>query len=235
MLFFARDFATTFLAAMLLTSGAWHAYGLAAFRATLESHGLAPTRALTPIAIGVTIAEVATGALLLYAAWSRLAPLTLILFGGGAIAGAAFLVYVRRLLLSATARTHAGSTERPADRARPAASTCGCSPLASPVTPASLVPGASLLIVSIVGLLATGLLAASSASDGDAFRALRLVSPVDGGVDASVDGSVASGASASLLSIAVPTMMTAVLPIVWGLTLAGIVWLFPAAVGLEDA
>jgi hypothetical protein len=72
----------------------------------------------------------------------HLAPWALAL--GSAACGVAFLVYLRRLL------------------AQPAgAESCGCSPLASPLTRVSLVPSVALLAVSAAGL-AAGMLQGAS-------------------------------------------------------------------------
>ena len=184
MVFFARDFATTFLAAMLLSSGVAHVSNFSAFRAALDTHGFVPTSARTPVALVVMVAEINLGSLTLVAAWSRSNPLAALVFGGGALAGVGFLLYVHELL-----------------RSRVPASTCGCSPLTSPVTQSSLVPAASLTLVSGVGLGAVWL------------------------------GSIASPGSGSIAER--PEMLgdgiVSTLPVAWGLTLAGIVWLFPAA------
>jgi hypothetical protein len=180
--FFARDFATTFLAAMLLSSGVAHVSNFSAFRAALDTHGFVPTSARTLVALAVMVTEISFGSLTLVASWSRSDALAAIVFGGGALAGAGFLLYVRKLL-----------------RSRVPASTCGCSPLTSPVTQASLVPAASLTLVSGVGLGAVWL------------------------------GSIVPPGSVAERPEMFGEGIVSTLPVAWGLTLAGIVWLFPAA------
>jgi hypothetical protein len=179
-LFFARDFATTFLAALLLSSGVAHVLNFPAFRATLDTHGIVPAGPLTLTALAVTVTEIIAASLTLGAAWSGSDALAALVFAGGVLAGAGCLLYVRRLLRSPVP-----------------VSTCGCSPLASPVTHASLVPAASLALVSSGGLGAVWLEAM-------------------GAVGAARPEMFSSGVMATL-------------PVAWGLTLAGIVWLFPAA------
>jgi hypothetical protein len=192
-LFFARAFATTFLAALLVSSGVAHAAAFPAFRATLESHGVVPAGVRTLVAVAVVSAELALGSLLIAAGWSGSDGLAALAFGGGALVGTAFLLYVRRLL------------RQPA-----AASTCGCSPLTAPVTLASLVPAASLTFVAGVGLAAVWV-------EADWLAA--------GGVSAATLFMDAARREMGTAAVALLTL----LPIAWGMTCAGVVWLLPAA------
>lgn len=194
MVFFVRDFATTFLATMLLTSGAAHVFNVSAFRETIDRHGLVPTAARTVAALAVIVAEIAVGLLTIVAARSASDGLAAFVFGGSVLAGVGFVLYLRKLLRS------------PVPMA-----TCGCSPLASPLTHASLVPAASLALVSGAGLVVVWL------------------------------GSVAWPGFTGLIGAARPMTFDsgpmATLPVAWGLTFAGIVWLIPATAApalLED-
>lgn len=150
---FAYGLSFAFLSAMLLASGVGHAVAFARFRTLIRGHGivLGPWSGL--VAAVVTASELGIGAamvgVLLRPASS---PLGATLAAGSAVAGLAFLLYLRRLLRQPV-RTHS----------------CGCSPLASPLTGVSLVPSASLLMASAVGLgtvLLQGAAAFRMASEG---------------------------------------------------------------------
>ena len=136
---FLSSFGFAYLAAALLASGAAHLRGFTAFRDLVRAHAIVWQRHSTPAALGVLSFELVAGmTALLLAVRDRadLAPAVL-LCTVTMIAGLAFVSYVRRLLQTST----------------PAA--CGCSPLAGPTTPASLMPGAVLLLISAVALAAT--------------------------------------------------------------------------------
>jgi len=128
------------VASVMLVTGGAHLGGFGGFGRQVVRHGLIPGALALPVAALVTGAELATG----FAAAIALAG------GGGGLlatqafavstgAGAVFLLYLRRLLRAG----HTGS--------------CGCSPLASPLTPASFVPAASLVAAGVAGLLASWL------------------------------------------------------------------------------
>ncbi len=125
-----------FVGSMLLATGGAHLAGLADFYRLLRRHGLLPEAFSAPVAALVTSAELAIG-LTALTALSGVAPrLSRAAFAAALGVGSAFIVYLRRLL-----------------RTRRAGS-CGCSPLASPLTPASFMPAASLVSAGALGLLA---------------------------------------------------------------------------------
>jgi hypothetical protein len=170
---FFRDFSSAFVAATLLASGLGHAIRLPAFRALVREHGIVPPRWALAVAAGVAAYELAGGGLAAGLLVCRHpAALAASVFGSCALAGCAFWLYVRRLL------------DRPVRVAW-----CGCSPISSPLTPASLTPSSSLVVVSLGGLAAA------------------VLGPAD---------PAALGA--------------ALLPALWGVTVAGLLVLFPAVV-----
>jgi hypothetical protein len=136
----------TFLSAMLLISGVGHVTRFARFRSTLVDHGIVPRAYSGLIAAVVTAAELLTGAVMAsvlvspaiappyVAAAARARSYVAV----SAALGVAFLVYLRRLL-----------------RQPPRALSCGCSFLSGQLTPASLTPATSLLIVSLVAFATT--------------------------------------------------------------------------------
>lgn len=133
---FAYGLSFAFLSAMLLASGVGHALGFVRFRALIRGHGIVPVPWSGLVAGVVTASELGMGAamagVLLRPAST---PSEAALAAGSALAALAFQFYLRRLLRQPV-RTHS----------------CGCSPLASPLTAASLAPSASLLLASAVGL-----------------------------------------------------------------------------------
>jgi hypothetical protein len=135
---FAYGLSFAYLSAMLLAGGVGHALRFSRFRALIRGHGIVPGRWSGLVAAAVTAFELGVGAaflgvLLLPA--SR--PPEAALAASSAVVGLAFLLYLRRLLRQPV-RTLS----------------CGCSLLAAPLTSASLLPSASLLLVSTVGLAA---------------------------------------------------------------------------------
>ena len=145
---FVYGLSFTFLAVMLLVSGVGHATRFARFRGILRDHGVVPPIHSGLIAALVTGVELLTGAvvasvLLLPAAASPhvAATATSPAYVTGTVVsaalGGAFLLYLRRLL-----------------RQPPRALSCGCSFLSGQLTPASLAPAASLLLVSLLALAA---------------------------------------------------------------------------------
>lgn len=140
MLSFVHLAGLAFVAAALLATGGAHLAGLPGFARLLRQHGLLPGGLAAPLAAAVTGAELATGLAALAALsgrdpgsgpWSGTWA-----FAASLVAGVAFLVYLRRLWRAG----HTGS--------------CGCSPLASPLTPASFAPATFLAATGALGLLA---------------------------------------------------------------------------------
>ena len=131
----------SFIAATLLTSGSGHVFGFARFRAVVQSHNLVPPGFTTLVAVIISVFELVAGSASLVGLFSKEAtPLTTLLFALCAVAGCAFVWYIRRLL-----------------RNPDGIASCGCSPLTSPLTPASLVPAIALLMVSATGLATASL------------------------------------------------------------------------------
>jgi hypothetical protein len=175
MLTFAVPFALAQIAAALLASGLAHLVRFAPFRALVREHGLIPRGFTTPVALGVLGLELAAGGAALAALLAAGSPRQhLALFAVCAVLGTAFAVYVRALL------------RRPVR-----ASACGCSPVSSPLTPASLVPSVALLVASLAGAAAVAM-------------------------------GAATGSGAEPLAV--------LLAVLWGLTLAGLQFLYPAAI-----
>jgi hypothetical protein len=136
-----------FISAMLLVSGLGHATRFARFRSTLRDHGIVPHAHSGLIAAFVTGVELLTGAivasvLILPAAMpphdAAAAPPYVAVTIASAALGIAFLMYLRRVL-----------------RQPPRALSCGCSFLSGQLTPASLAPAGSLLIVSLLAFATT--------------------------------------------------------------------------------
>lgn len=130
--------ALAFVAALLAVTGGGHLVGLPGFARLLRRHDLVPAALVAPAALTVTAAELAlaaAAAAALAAGDPRLAALA---FAAALAVGAGFLAYLGRLLRSG----HTGS--------------CGCSPLATPLTPASFAPAAGLAIAGALGLAAGG-------------------------------------------------------------------------------
>lgn len=129
-----------FVAAALLATGGAHLLGLPGFARLLRQHGLLPGALAAPLAAAVAGGELMT-ALAALAALSGGAPglgpwLGTAAFAASLAAGVVFLLYLRRLRRAG----HTGS--------------CGCSPLASSLTPASFAPAAFLAAIGALGLLA---------------------------------------------------------------------------------
>ncbi len=149
MLSFVHPGGLAFVAFTLLATGGAHLAGLPGFARLLRQHGLLPGVLAAPLAVVVAGGELASGLAALAALAGGEPRLGTAAFAAALGAGAAFLAYLRRLLRAG----HTGS--------------CGCSPLASPLTPASFVPAASLVVVGAMGLLARW----AAASDALAPRA----------------------------------------------------------------
>ncbi len=136
MLTFVHHCTLAFVAAVLLATGGAHLAGLGGFKRLLRQHGLLPGGLAAPLAVLVTGAELTVGLAALVALVGGESGLGRAAFAAALGVGGAFVVYLRRLLRAG----HTGS--------------CGCSPLASPLTPASFVPAASLVATGAFGLLA---------------------------------------------------------------------------------
>jgi hypothetical protein len=138
---FAYYLSLGYVAATLLTSGLGHVLGVAHFRDLVRAHNIVPAGLVTATTLLVIAFELGVGASLPavllreeIAAWASL------LFAVCAAAGVAFAFYIRRLL-----RRPEGITS------------CGCSLLASPLTPLSIVPALALLFMSLLGMVAASL------------------------------------------------------------------------------
>lgn len=130
-----------YVATTLLTSGLGHALWIGNFRDLVRSHSIIPAGLVTATAFLVVAFElVAGGSSLAVLLKEEVAALASLLFAVCAAAGVAFAFYIRRLL------------RRPEGIA-----SCGCSLFASPLTPVSIVPALTLLLISILGMAAAGL------------------------------------------------------------------------------
>lgn len=130
-----------YVATTLLIGGIGHLLNFAQFRELVRSHGIIPARLATLASILTLLFEAAVGTALLAVLLDMVvAPLALVLFTLSAAGGCAFALYIRLLL-----RRPSGVTS------------CGCSPFAGPLTPASMLPASALLLMSLLGLAATSL------------------------------------------------------------------------------
>jgi hypothetical protein len=136
---FVYGLSFSFVSAILVTSGLGHAVSFAHFRSLLRDHGVVPGPAAGAIAALVTVAELLIGApfaaALIVPASRRLEVLAIV---AAAALGTAFVVYLRRLL-----------------RQTPRPLSCGCSFLSGQLTRASVLPAASLVLVSLMALATT--------------------------------------------------------------------------------
>ncbi|MGH2941847.1 MAG: MauE/DoxX family redox-associated membrane protein [Solirubrobacteraceae bacterium] len=158
---FFASFGFAYLAATLLASAAGHLAALARFRDLVRSHAILPPRLVMPGVLGVLGFELVGGVAALLFAVERRPPTApvVVLCAASAVAGLAFVLYVRRLLRTV------------------AAAPCGCSPLSGPTTSASLVLGAALALVSVVALAAT---VAQAASGGEVEGIALVLAPAWG-------------------------------------------------------
>jgi hypothetical protein len=170
---FVYGVSVTLLAAVLVATGIGHLLHLRRFHVLIRSHNVLPAALSGVAAALVTTLELCGAAVFVAMLLEGAAPRRVVVLATTAVAGVAFLVYLRRLLRNSRATA-----------------SCGCSPLDGPLTPASLVPAASLVIASILGL-------ASVAMEGVARSK--------------------------------PEPAVLLLAVVWGVTLALLVLLLPAA------
>lgn len=128
--------ALSYVAVSFIASGIHHATRLAGFSDIVRSHRIIPASLAMPLAILVTIFELAAGGTALAALFSaEVSAQTPLLFSVCTVTGLAFALYVRQLL-----RNPEGITS------------CGCSSFASPLTIASIIPALTLVLVSLLGL-----------------------------------------------------------------------------------
>lgn len=138
---FAYYLTLSYVATTLLIGGVGHLLSFAQFRELVRSHGIIPARLATLATIIAVLFEAVVGSSFLVALLDRwVASLASLLFMLSAAGGCAFALYVRLLL-----RRPGGITS------------CGCSPFAGPLTPASILPASALLFMSLLGLAATSL------------------------------------------------------------------------------
>ena len=176
---FVYFFSLAYVAATLLAGGVGHLRGFAQFRSLVRSHGIVRARFSMPISIFVVAVELVAGSFALAILFGPdAATRRSLLLAACSVVACAFMLYVRQLLLKPLGIT-----------------SCGCTPIASPLTPASIVPAAALLLVSVAGFAAT------------AFRP---------GQSPAVTNDLA-------------VIFTA-LPVISGVTLAGIIILVPASI-----
>ncbi len=126
-------------AGMLLAGGLGHALRLRAFAKLLQAHGILPRGWTFSLATAMVMCELVPGssAILLLASFDP-RPLAAWIFAWCLLVGLCFWLYVRRLLIMPVR-----------------AESCGCSPLASPLTPTSLGPSITLVATSTLGLVGT--------------------------------------------------------------------------------
>lgn len=127
-----------FVAVLLAATGGAHLVGLPGFARLLRRHGIVPASLAVPAATALTLAELTLAAAAMTALAGGDPRLAGIAFGAALALGGGFVAYLRALLRSG----HTGS--------------CGCSPLATPLTPASFAPAVGLIAAGTLGLLATG-------------------------------------------------------------------------------
>jgi hypothetical protein len=137
---FLLFFALAYIAALFLASAGGHVLRLKSFRQLIQEHRIVSAAPAGLIAAVVCGFELSTGWAALFSlgqfASSRMRISVLI---SAALAGSAFWLYVRQLLRKPTGVT-----------------SCGCSPLAAPLTRASLAPSIGVVCISACGLAAIG-------------------------------------------------------------------------------
>jgi hypothetical protein len=138
MISFWPAFGLAYLATTLLASAVSHAVRFGSFRDLIRDHAILPSRGESPAALLTLLAEAAAGAAAIVLLLRQPdAAATLLLFAATGALGVGFLIYIRRLL-----------------RQPHSTSGCGCTPLSSPLTQASQLPSAALVVVSAAGLAA---------------------------------------------------------------------------------
>jgi hypothetical protein len=130
---FLLGVALGYCVAALLPAGIAHLVRPTSFGRLIEAHGVLASRSAPVVAVAVGVTEVALGgaALAGLVRGGRYWPV----LGTGLLLGIAFVAYLTSLLQ----RPHTGLA-------------CGCTPLAGPVTTASLLPGAVLAAVCALAL-----------------------------------------------------------------------------------
>jgi hypothetical protein len=161
--------AAGYVSALLVVAGAGHALRLGAFVETLRRHAIVVEPFAAPAAACVAVAETVLGAGLLAAVLAGNQAAAMRLFAACGLLAAIYVGYLVMLLK------------------RKAGGSCGCLPVAAPLTEMSLLPAAGILCFSALGMLAA--LADPIASQGVAVLGL------------------AWGVLLSLLSILLPATM----------------------------
>ncbi len=134
MLSFVTQGGLALIAVVLATTGAAHLADLPAFARLLRGHELLPRGLALPAALVAGLVECLVAASAVAALAGSGPRFATFAFAAALMAGVGFLAYLRSLLRSG----HTGS--------------CGCTPLASPLTPASFVPAGSLATTGFLGL-----------------------------------------------------------------------------------
>lgn len=139
MLPLVRDLALAYIAFTLLVTGTFHVIRFRDLRQLVKAQGIVRASLTDVAAAALAAFEVAVGTLALASVMGEQREPWIPALS--ALAGLAFVLYVRRLL---------GTRPRPLS--------CGCSPVAGGVTRASLLPAATLLAMGVAALLAQAVL-----------------------------------------------------------------------------
>ncbi len=133
-------FALAYNAALFLASAVAHIAHLKSFRQLIQEHRVLPPASATLIAAVVCGFELTVGGAALFALEQFASPrMRISVLVSAAMAGVAFWLYLRQLLRKSTGVT-----------------SCGCSPLAAPLTRASLAPSIGVVCISVFGLAGVG-------------------------------------------------------------------------------
>lgn len=139
-------FAPAYLATLWLASGVHHLIRPRELRRSLVEHRLVPRPWAAPLVTAVTVAELALGATALFVVVRG--------FGRGvavpALPAITAIVSLASLGMAALFLAYLGLLLR---RGPAPASSCGCSPVAAPVTRWSLLPAASVVVVALAALV----------------------------------------------------------------------------------
>lgn len=128
--------AAGYVSALLVVAGAGHAFRLGAFVETLRRHAIVARPLAAPAAACVAMVETVFGAGLLAAVLAGNQAGAMRLFGACGLLAACYVGYVVMLLN------------------RKAGGSCGCLPVAAPLTEMSLLPAAGILCCCALGMLA---------------------------------------------------------------------------------
>ena len=144
------------VAALVAVTGGAHLLAPAAFGRLLRHHRLLPGALAAPAALAVTAGELALAGAAAAALAGGDRRLAAVAFAAALALGLGFSAYLRRLSRSG----HTGS--------------CGCTPLDSPLTPASFAPAAALAVTGALGLAATSAVAGAVPPAGEGWGALAV-------------------------------------------------------------